>query len=372
MSKPVRILHVLGGLDTGGAESFVMNLYRAIDRNIIQFDFVKHIEDIGAYEEEITELGGKIYRCPKYTGKNHFYYMKWWNSFFKEHLEYHVVHGHVRSTAAIYLKIAKKFGIVTISHSHSTSNGKNISAVIKNIMQLPIRRIADYFFACSNEAGAWLYGTAILKKNNYHVIKNGIDLERFFYDKEKRILMRQKLGIEENTFVIGHVGRITTPKNHKFLIELFSKYYKENLNSKLLLVGDGDLFELIKQECSKLKIQDAVIMTGSKINTEDYYQIMDVFLFPSLWEGLGIAVIEAQANGLRCFVSENVPEEAILTDLVRVLPLETMATWLNELKNVQLGERLENMSEDLQQYDIHCIANRICDFYCKQHRKVKR
>ena len=134
-TTPIRVLQVLGGLEAGGAESFVMNLYRAVDREKVQFDFVKHIEHKGVYEDEITQMGGKIYRCPQYTGKNHFAYCKWWDSFFREHPEYHVIHGHVRSTASIYLKIAKKNGLVTIAHSHSTSNGSGISAIVKDILQ---------------------------------------------------------------------------------------------------------------------------------------------------------------------------------------------------------------------------------------------
>ena len=151
-TTPIRVLQVLGGLEAGGAESFVMNLYRAIDKKKVQFDFVKHIEHKGVFEDEITQMGGKIYRCPQYTGKNHFAYCKWWDSFFKEHPEYHMIHGHVRSTASIYLKIAKKHGLVTIAHSHSTSNGSGISAIVKDMLRLPIRHTADYLFACSDKA----------------------------------------------------------------------------------------------------------------------------------------------------------------------------------------------------------------------------
>lgn len=371
-TTPIRVLQVLGGLEAGGAESFVMNLYRAIDKKKVQFDFVKHIEHKGVFEDEIMQMGGRIYRCPQYTGKNHFAYCKWWDSFFKEHPEYHVIHGHVRSTASIYLKIAKKHGLVTIAHSHSTSNGSGISAVIKDMMQLPIRYTADYLFACSDKAGVWLYGKKALTRPNYRMIPNGIDLQRFAFDEEKRRRMRQELGISDNTFVIGHVGRMTTPKNHRFLVELFAEYHKKNQNSRLLLVGDGELFEEVKQQCNRLGISDSVIMTGSKTNTEDYYQAMDVFVFPSLWEGLGIVAIEAQANGLTCLVSENVPREAILMENTKVLSIQSKGEWLDELKKVFVDERMQTKNNIIQQYDICTIADWLQQFYLEQHEKVRR
>lgn len=371
-NKPIRVLQVLGGLEAGGAETFVMNLYRKIDKSKVQFDFVKHITHKGVFEDEIHQMGGKIYQCPRYTGKNHFSYCKWWNNFFEEHPEYHVIHGHVRSTAAIYLKIAKNHGLVTIAHSHSTSNGSGIAAIVKDVMQLPIRYQADYLFACSDKAGKWLFGEKALTRSNYRMIPNGIDLKRFAFCEEKRQQMRQELGIAEDTFVLGHIGRITIPKNHQFLVELFAEYHKESPNSKLLLVGDGELFETVQRQCTQLGISDAVIMVGSKTNTENYYQAMDVFVFPSLWEGLGIVAIEAQANGLTCLVSENVPKEAILTENTKALSLQSKDAWMNELKKVPVGERMQTKNNSIQQYDICTIADWLQQFYLEQHEKVRR
>lgn len=372
MKSPIRILQVLGGLEAGGAESFVMNLYRAVDKKIVQFDFIKHINHKGVFENEITQMGGKIYCCPKYTGKNHVAYCKWWNSFFKNHPEYHVIHGHVRSTASIYLRIAKKNGLVTIAHSHSTSNGSGISAIVKDMLQLPIRHTADYLFACSDKAGKWLYGEKAMKQPNYRLIPNGVDLRHFSFCEEKRKQMRSQLGIEDGTFVLGHIGRLTVPKNHKFLVQLFAEYHKENNNSKLLLVGDGELFETVQQQCKQLEISDAVIMTGNKTNTADYYQAMDVFVFPSLWEGLGIVAIEAQANGLTCLVSENIPREAFITENAKTLSIHSKSAWIDELKKVSVGERIQIKNNSMKQYDICTIADWLQQFYLKQHEKVRR
>ena len=368
--KPIRILHVLGGLDLGGAESFVMNLYRAIDKDVVQFDFVKHIEKKGAFEDEIIEQGGRIFKCPKYTGKNHFAYCRWWNEFLKNHKEYHIIHGHVRSTAALYLRIAEKYGITTIAHSHSTSNGSGFSAFVKNIMQYPIRNIADYLLACSDEAGKWLYGKDIISKENYYTIPNGINLDKFAFDEKKRQTMRLKLNIKPSDFVLGHVGRMVVPKNHKFLVQLFSEYHKRNKKSKLLLVGDGELFEIIKNQCNKLGLSKDVIMPGNKINTEDYYQAMDLFVFPSLWEGLGIVAIEAQANGLPCLVSENVPKDVLLTNKIKALPLDSVDSWLQSFGNIaQINSRI-NFNDNIDKYNINKIAKQIQIFYLKQ--TVKR
>ena len=370
--EPIRVLHNIASLHFGGSQAFVMNIYNNIDREKVQFDFVVTPEERKDLYEQVEKMGGRIFVCPKYTGKNHFAYCKWWDSFFKEHPEYHVIHGHVRSTASIYLEIAKMNGLVTIAHSHSTSNGSGVSAIVKDMLQLPIRHTADYLFACSDKAGKWLYGEKATKQPNYRMIPNGVDLRRFAFCEEKRQQMRQELGIAKDTFVLGHIGRITVPKNHRFLVELFAEYHKENPNSRLLLVGDGELFETVQQQCTQLEISDAVIMVGSKTNTEDYYQVMDVFVFPSLWEGLGIVAIEAQANGLPCLVSENVPREAVLTENTKVLSLRSRGEWLDELKKVSVGERMQTENNSIQQYDICTIADRLQQFYLEQHEKVRR
>ena len=245
--ESIRVLHNIASLHFGGSQAFVMNIYNNIDREKVQFDFVVTPEERKDLYSQVEQMGGRIFVCPKYTGKNHFAYCKWWDDFFTEHPEYHVIHGHVRSTASIYLKIAKKHGLVTIAHSHSTSNGSGISAIVKDMLRLPIRHTADYLFACSDKAGKWLYGEKATEQPNYWMIPNGVDLNRFAFCEEKRQQMRQELGIAEDTFVLGHIGRFTVPKNHQFLMELFAEYHEENPNSKLLLVGDGELFETVQQ-----------------------------------------------------------------------------------------------------------------------------
>lgn len=374
MQEPIRIVHNIASLHLGGSQAFVMNMYRNIDRSKVQFDFVVTPETKEGFYDEITNLGGKIFSCPRYKGTNHIQYNKWWDDFFNEHPEYKVIHGHVRSTASIYLKIAKRHGLVTIAHSHSTSNGNGISAIVKRIMQLPIRKQADYLFACSDKAGKWLYGEKAITQQNYYMIPNGVDLKRFRFDVNKRNQMRMTLGIKEDMMILGHIGRLSTPKNHKFLLNVFNQYHKINSNSKLLLVGDGELFDSIKQHINKLDINDAVIMTGSKQNTEDYYQIMDIFLFPSLWEGLPVSVVEAQANGLQCIISDVITHDVDLTALIQYLPLDEKL-WLGAIAEAHKKKRIGLTSEDrvrLQPFDAITVANKLQEFYLKQDEKARR
>lgn len=374
MQEPIRIVHMIASLHLGGSQAFVMNMYRNIDRSKVQFDFVVTPETKEGFYDEITNLGGKIFSCPRYKGTNHIQFNKWWDDFFNEHPEYKVIHGHVRSTASIYLKIAKRHGLVTIAHSHSTSNGNGISAIVKRIMQLPIRKQADYLFACSDKAGKWLYGEKAITQQNYYMIPNGVDLKRFEFDVNKRNQMRMTLGIKKDMMILGHIGRLSTPKNHKFLLNVFNKYHKINSNSKLLLVGDGELFDCIKEHIDKLNISDAVIMTGSKQNTEDYYQVMDIFVFPSLWEGLPVSVVEAQANGLQCLISDVITHDVDLTDLIQYLPLDE-ELWLGAIveahKKKRMGLTNENIQR-LQPFDALTVANKLQEFYLIQDERARR
>ncbi|MBR2081516.1 MAG: glycosyltransferase family 1 protein [Elusimicrobiaceae bacterium] len=303
----IRILHVIGSLDMGGSQMFVLNVYNNIDRSKIQFDFVVREGKTYLLEDKIHALGGKIYSCPKYKGYNHFSYVKWWRTFFQEHPEYRIVHGHVRSTAAIYLKIAKNCGRKTISHSHSTRNTRGLSSFVKAILQFPIRLIADYFFACSLAAGEWLFGKKITKQSNFFVVPNAIDTAKFAYNPSIRQELRRQLNLENN-FVVGHVGRLDIPKNHTFLLQIFATIYKKKPSARLLLVGDGPLKQKLIEQVGQLHISQAVLFCGNQM-ADRYYQAMDVFVFPSLYEGLGIAIIEAQTAGLPCIVSKHLPPE---------------------------------------------------------------
>lgn len=367
MEKPIRILHVLGRLDRGGAESMVMNLYRNIDRNKIQFDFVKHTQEKCDFDDEINQLGGSIYTIVRYNGKNHNTYLNSWKKLFNEHPEFVVVHGHVRSTASLYLKIAKDFGIITIAHSHSiASRGSFVERIVKNTFQFQIRYLADYMLACTYDAGKWLFGKNSLKKENFKIIRNAIRLEEFIFNKSKRIEIRDILKLE-NSFVLGHIGSFTAPKNHEFIIQVFDEIHSKIPNVKLLLVGDGYLKKSIERQINRLGLEDNILCVGNVVNPNDYLQAMDLFLFPSLYEGFGMAAIEAQVSGLMTLVSERVPEEIFVSSNSKCISINNKERWVQEIYKFYIkGFNEKNRYVEIRkfkEYDIDVNSRLIEKFY---------
>lgn len=365
MSAPIRILHVLGGLNRGGAETLVMNIYRKIDKNQFQFDFVVHNTTHDVYEDEILQMGGRIFRCPKYSGFNHNVYKKWWNKFFCEHEEYKIIHGHVRSTASIYLKIARKFGRFAIAHSHSTKAGKGFAGFVKSIFQSRIRYNADFFMGCSKEANRWLFGKKVANdQKRCLILKNGIDVEKFKFNTVVRERVRNELGIKDD-LVIGTVGRIDTPKNPLFLVDIFYELHLKNKKIKLLWVGDGPLKKNVVEYAKDKGIIKDILFVGSVPNVYDYLDAMDAFIFPSLWEGLGMSLIEAQANGITCFISSAIPQEAILCKNVYVVEnLESSQAWADAITNNSLQRNVENnLVIKKSGFDIDGVVKVLTDVY---------
>lgn len=366
--EKIRVLQVFGKLNRGGAETMLMNLYRQIDKDAINFDFVKHTEEECAYDNEIYSLGGKIYSIPRYKVYNHFQYKRAWNKFFQEHKEFDIIHCHVRSTASIILKIAKKYGLITIAHSHSISSGKGIKAIIKNILQYKIRHIADYFIGCSTKANEWLFGKKIADSDKCIILKNGIDMEKFFFNKDIRRNIRNKLSLSNEDILLGHVGRFSPEKNHEFIVELFSELNKKNNNYKLLLIGDGPEKEKIINKYKTKKFMSDIILLDPVSNVCDYLQAMDVFLMPSKYEGLGMALIEAQISGLKCVVSNNVPTESKIINSTVFLELNKNK-WIEKIENINI-KRTENvLNAHSRQYDIKEVVKLLKQFYLKLGEK---
>lgn len=365
MAECIRVLHMIGSLNMGGSQAMVMNLYRAIDRNKVQFDFVIDYPNELYFADEIKSMGGRIYVLPVFKGNNYLEIRKAWELFLKEHKEYRILHSHVRSYASLYLPIAKKYGLKTIIHSHSTSSGNGFKSIVKRMLQVPLRYQADYLFACSKESGEWLYGNNVVRKKNYFVISNAIDSSRFDFNEGKREKVRADLGVSDK-HVIGHVGRMTDVKNHLFLIDIFSEICTIDKNAHLLLVGDGELRVQIEKKIFDKQLTDKVSIIGNVLNTEDYYQAMDVFVFPSKWEGLGIAVVEAQTSGLPCVVSDSVPKEVdIGAGLVTFFELSTgPKNWACGIKELYAVTRFKQAANTKATgYDIKKNALWMQDFY---------
>lgn len=344
----------------------VMSLYRALNRNEYQFDFIIFTPDHDDYYDEIISLGGRIFHFTKFNGKNLLTIRKEWRSFFSEHTEYTILHSHVRSFASIYIPIANKHGITTIIHSHSTSNGRGITGVAKSLLEFPLRYQADYLFSCSSEAGKWLYGKRAIKSSKYRFVPNAIDVNQFSFSLTDRNRVRTQYGIASEK-IIGHVGGFETPKNHTFIIDCFSHFLSIQPNAKLMLVGDGTYENEIKELVKKIGIEESVLFVGLQADVGPYLSAMDIFLFPSLWEGLPVSVVEAQASGLKCLLSDVITHDVELTDLLSYMSLsdgpENWALKLDFLSRVPRTQSSESNLLKLQSFDCTQVVHNLEAFY---------
>lgn len=331
-----------------------MDLYRHIDRNQIQFDFLIHQAQKGYYEEEIGTLGGRVYRVPRFRLYNIGEYKRALREFFESHHEFGAVHGHMTSTAAIYLPIAKKSGIpVTIAHARSAGVDKGAKGVMTRILRMPLSQKCDYMFACSNLAAESVFGKEPVRNKKVEIVPNAIDTAQFAYKQEARERMRRTLSLEDK-FVIGHVGRFHYAKNHEYLLAVFQRIAQRKENAILLLLGEGERMEEMKERAASLGIADKVIFCGNRKETWDYYQAMDFFVFPSRFEGLPGTVVEAQCAGLCCLISDTIAEEVKMTKLVSCLSIEEEAqTWAEYVLAHEKYER-RDLHEQIAQagYDV--------------------
>jgi glycosyltransferase involved in cell wall biosynthesis len=368
MSEPIRVLHMIGSLNVGGSQAMIINLHKAIDKSKVQFDYVIDHPDHLHFAPIVEALGGKIYTLPTFRGYNFLEVRKAWKNFFKNHSEYKILHSHVRSYASLYLPVAKKAGLKTIIHSHNTSSGKGLKAVAKFCLQRGLRKNADYYFACSDIAGKWLFGEKITKQSNYHVLNNAIDVEKYAYSELSRKKIRDEFNLKDE-FVVGHVGRFHPQKNHLFLVDVFAEIHKKRPSSVLMLVGTGDLMTIVKEKVVKLKLDDSVIFTGSRSDVNELLSAFDVFVFPSLFEGLPVTLVEVQAAGLPCFVSDTVTKEVDFNKKINYISLsKESAYWADEIVNSE-QERLK-CDEAIRNagYDIQYTVKQLTDFYQKLAR----
>lgn len=373
--EPVRVLQVIGCMGCGGAEAMLMNLYRYVDREKVQFDFAVHTDVHQMYDDEIVKLGGRIYRFPKYTGKNYSEYKKLWDTFLPKHPEHRIVHGHIGSSATIYLAIAKKNGRYAIAHSHSTkSTVEPVRQFFWEAVAYPVRYVADSFFACSPEAAKDRFGKKVATSDRCRVINNAIDVERFAYSPKNREDVRRSLAAgsdagSEGRFIVGHVGRHTPQKNPLFMLEVFADVRRRRPGALLLQVGEGEMTETMKKRCRELHIEDAVIFAGVRGDVERYYSAMDVFLFPSLWEGLPVTLVEAQTNGLNCVVSDAVPRAADMgAGLYHTLSVSDPADkWADAVLFHAERGHMKDAARFTREagFDICTSAGQLQDFYLK-------
>lgn len=400
----IRVLHVLGTTNLGGAESRIMDLYRHTDRSRVQFDFLVHTDEKnykkalregkapeaynkkGHFDGEIEKLGGHIYVLPRFKGYNLLSYRKAAKRFFAAHHDYSVVQGHMTSTASIYLPEAKAAGVgCTVAHTRNAGVDKGFKGIVTKLLRSSLPKKADFCFACSRLAGDKTFGGS-----PYTYIPNTIDTGRFVFSISDRREIRKKYNIPGDAIVIGNVARFSPQKNQRFLIEVFSKL----LNAKkqgteadkselyLMFCGDGELKAECEEQAKRLGVSDNVIFAGNCREVEKYYSAMDIYAFPSIYEGLPGVVVEAQASGLICRISDTITDEVLLCDSAKSLSIdgkEGIRLWTKELSDIVKGLEAEEMLSDEKElekrrkeyvekvreagFDVNDLAGKLMKFY---------
>lgn len=357
-----RVLHVVTYMGRGGLETMIMNYYRHMDREQIQFDFLVHRMERADYDDEIEGLGGKIYRLPQLNPVSPSYHRAL-KDFFAGHPEYRIVHSHLDCMSAIPLRAAKMAGVpVRIAHAHSSNQDRDWKYLLKLYYKTRIRKYATRLFACSQAAGEWTFGT-----KNFTVMPNAIDVKTYTFDPQKRAAVRQEFGFE-NSLIIGHVGRFSPVKNQGFLVDVLFEAIKLDARAKLVLVGDGDGMQAVQEKVEQLGLGEYVRFLGVRSDISDIMQAMDVFVMPSKYEGLGIVAIEAQSAGVPCLISDKVPIECKKTELVHQIRLsdspEVWAMRVIEMSSIMRRDTYEKIKAS--GFDIEDSAIWLQKFYLSQ------
>ena len=351
--EPIVVAQIMGKMNGGGVEAVIMNYYRHIDRSKIQFDFICDEDSTNIPREEIEKLGGHVIICPPY--QKLFKYMKFLTELFREK-KYRIVHSNINTLSVFPLKVAKKAGVpVRIAHSHNTSNPKEFKRnILKNILRKFSKKYATDYFACSEVAGRYQFGDKAFDEGKVTIIHNAIDVEKFKFDPEARKKLRKEIGIKEDDFVIGHIGRFVSQKNHTFLIDVFAEVKKERKNAKLVLVGQGPLREEIEEKVKKLGLEKDVFFLGQRDDTNKLYSVFDVFCLPSLYEGLPVVGIEAQTNGVPCIFAKKITKEICIN-----INTVTTDTFIDEI--LRMKPKRNNIQHE--DYDIDKRAPQLADRY---------
>mgnify|MGYP004510592227 CR=1 FL=1 len=359
--SPIRIAQIIGKWLGGGVESVVMNYYRHIDRSKIQFDFICDEDSTNIPYDEINSLGGKVILIPPYQKV-----IKYHNELKKvlKDGNYKIVHSHINTLSVFSLWAAKSAGVpIRIAHSHSTTNKKEKK---KNLMKQVLKHFSKVFatdyMCCSELAGRWLFGDKEYDKGNVYLLNNAIDLDKFKYDENIRKEKRKELNISDDTLVIGHVGRFVEQKNHRFLIDIFNEVHKERENSILLLAGQGPLMDEIKEKVSGLGLNESVRFLGQRNDIDTLYQVFDAFVLPSLYEGLPVVGVEAQATGLFCILSDDMTMETKVIDTTKFLSVKISPdVWANNILNMWNDYKRKNTQNEIRNnnFDIKMEAENL-------------
>ncbi len=377
MNQPIRVLNLFTIMNRGGAETMVMNYYRKIDRTKVQFDFMVHRQERGAYDDEIEALGGRIFRMSPITPVTLGKYQRELRDFFQSHPEYRILHSHMSELGYFAFKEAKKWRVpVRICHAHNTpaffseTLGEKIKRIPREILARMIRRESTDFFTCSQIAGEWLYGKKICKKMVF--MRNAIDAAAFRYNKELSSRIKSREGWQNN-LVIGHVGRFNPQKNHAFLIDVFETFHQKHPNAILVLVGSGFLEPTIREKVQNKHLDGCVKFLGSRSDMVELYQAFDLFLFPSLYEGLPVSLVEAQAAGIPCVVSDRISTQTHIVDSYYPISLNTSLEGWNKVMEKALQKGKQDTYSKIKDcgFDITENALWLCNFYLKRYQQYE-
>ena len=366
----IRVLQSVSNMDRGGIETMLMNFYRHTDRELVQFDFLQNKPDKGDYDEEIRALGGRLFVSPGF--KNPRAYLAFMTDLFKEHPEYQIIHTHNGSLMLYALESAKKNDIpVRIAHAHATAVPVGFKNEIKKLMRPMIKYAATDYWGCSNAAGKFYFSEK--RWNNAHeLIRNAIEVENFTFDESARKKLREQYNLGDK-YVIGHVGRLAPQKNQKKLLEVFANVHSRHENTHLVIIGTGELEGSLKQQAVSLGIADHVTFTGVQTNVNEWYSAFDAFVMTSLYEGLPVVAVEAQAADLPCILTDTITEEVKVTDNVRFLGLHDSANiWADAILALQPAKRVSRTAELRRAgYDIEAEAKRMQNLYLELYKTIQ-
>ena len=360
-----RILHVVGSMNAGGMETMIMNYYRHIDRTKFQFDFLIFTPGQAFYEDEIISLGGKIYKITA-RRKNYIKNYLELKKFFKNHKP-DIVEIHQGVTTLLPLKLSYRYGIkrrIVHNHGIDLKMKKLLGPYIELYVKKMISLMATDFFACSENVLSDLYEDDILEDKKYFICPNAIETTKFKFSKSARDSLKTKFNCDDK-IVFGHVGRFTYPKNHEFLINVFEKIHNENPNTVLWLIGDGTLENSVKDIVISKGLQDSIIFMGQRSDVPNYMSAIDILLFPSLFEGFPLTLIEAQINGLPIIASNRITDLVNLTGDIKFLPLDEKI-WLDYIMKFIKQKKFSHKKYDnklFSEYDIEVATKKLMNKY---------
>lgn len=358
----IRVLQSVSNMDRGGIETMLMNFYRNVDREKVQFDFLANKPAPGDYDEEIRSLGGRIFISPGFMSYRK--YLAYMTDLFRKHPEYRIIHTHNGSLMLYALLSAKQNKIpVRIAHAHATAVPFGLKNELKKLMRPMIKYVATDYWGCSDAAGTF-YFSEKRWNNGHELIHNAINVDDFTFNRAARDAIRGQYGFGDK-LVLGHVGRLTPQKNQKMILDVFAELHRLNANTHLVMVGTGELEQQMKQHTAELGIADAVTYTGVQTNVNEWYSAFDVFIMTSINEGLPVVAVEAQASDLPCMMSSSITSEVKVTDNVRFLNIQDdPLVWAKAILDLPPRERTSR-APDLQRagYDIQQEAQRMQNLY---------